>query len=353
MTLPEDNEKGVGGMIEDFKPDAYEDLPTLSNRGGTEVKVNAPAGADEATMALKYGYSMPINQISRVTLKSFGYMENGNVTDPLEQAAVKGSNAIHSLFFDAPCVNRQGRYDEEEQRAKTWEGQIREAAADRDPNAPDLTKLLNDWSKADSFMLQARVYEEHNGIENSRHLYEEYTVYQKLRDSAEFEASRLPSAENMFFWCRVRQYRIMRERAYDLAMGYPIADFTEVKKAMKDGDINDMVHLMPWPYQEGYLHVMASKLDGEAYRTMVMALVAGQLPAPQMPYPPPGMMPPWGYPGYGGDMDGDGDGDGPPDKRPAMFNLFGRKKNNQNNGDQPQNQKPPNRRRRNRQSTQR
>ena len=165
----------------------------------------------------------------------------------------------------------------------------------------------------------------------------------------------------MYFWCKVRQYRINRERAYDLAMRYPTADVTDVKRALADGkDIHDMIPQMPWAFQEGYQLVMGSKMDGEAHRTQLMALVAGQLPPPPMPY---GMgmgmgmgMPPYGYPGYGGDMEGgDGDGDGQPDKRPALFNVFGRKKNNNQNGQgqNGQNQKPPNRRRRNRQSTQR
>ena len=353
--LPEDYAGGIGEMLAKPPPaNAYEELADLQDRKGTEVKVSAPAGGDEATMALKYGYSQPINQVSRVPQKTFGYMVDGNITDPFEQAAVRGSNAIFSLFFDAPCVNRQGRYAEEEALAERYQKQMIATSAERDKDAPDLNILLHQWSQADSFMLQARVFEEQHGIEAAQKYTVEFKKYREQRDQAEFETSSLPPAENMYFWCKVRQYLINRERAYDLSMRYPTADVTNVKKALEGGDIHDMIPQMPWAFQEGYQLVMGSKMDGEAHRTQLMALVAGQLPQPPMPYPPMGgMMPPWGFPGYGGDMEG-GDEEGQPDKRPAMFNIF-RKKKNQNNGGQPQNQqqKPQNRRRRNRQSTQR
>ena len=71
--------------------------------------------------------------------------------------------------------------------------------------------------------------------------------------------------------------------------------------------------------------VVGSMMDGKAHRELLMAMVAGQLPA-QMPWQmPPGYWPQQGMqpPGQPGEQDEDEDGQ--QDKRPALVKLFGRK----------------------------
>ena len=119
------------------------------------------------------------------------------------------------------------RYDEEEKRAKDWQTKI-DANTKPDPE-PDLDGLLNRWSEADAFMLQARIVEEQRGIDEAAEHYERYISMDKQRQEVQMDAAELPPAYNMLFWCRLRQYGIMRERAYDLAMGYPTHDYTDVK----------------------------------------------------------------------------------------------------------------------------
>ena len=150
----------------------------------------------------------------------------------------------------------------------------------------------------------------------------------KQRQEVQMEAAKLPPAFNMFFWCRLRQYGIMREQAYDKAMGHPTHDFTDVKTEIAAGrDIHEIVHLMPWPFREAYQLVMGSMLDGESHRTVLMAMIAGQLPPPTMPWG--GGMMPGMWPGMmpNGPEEGEQDGENPPDKRKAMFSFFGGKKN--------------------------
>ena len=213
---------------------------------------------------------------------------------------------------------------------------------------PDINRLLEEWGSADAFMLQCRIDEERYGIDYAERHYDEYDRNEELRREAEMRASRLPPAENMLFWCRVRQYKIMRERAFDLAMGYPVNDFTEVKRELAEGkDIHDVAHRMPWAFRVGYDRVLASMMDGEAHRMLLMAMIAGQIPAqqPQVPWGLPAGY--WGaQPGQNGSQgDAQQDPDQEQDKRPALFNLFGGGNKQPQNGAQPQ-QKQPSRRRR-------
>ena len=105
----------------------------------------------------------------------------------------------------------------------------------------------------------------------------------------------------------------MRERAYDLAMGYPTHDFTEVKGEIAEGaDISDIVHKMTWPFREAYLLLFGSMMDGHAHRELLMAMIAQQLPAP--PQPPPGYWPPQ-------PQQEEQDGDEPEDGRKAIFGV--------------------------------
>ncbi len=403
MTTPDDFEGGPAGMIAAMaeKPDQYTPLTPLAQRGSTSVKLSRPQGDDEAAMAMKFGYSMPIAQVSKLSQKMYGYMRDGNIADDDEKVAIRGSNAINDLILMAACVTRQERYDEEEMRAQQWIKLIPKVknqrftldpynyvAGDEDPangldddenygetirpegavdllpagwighpranERPDINQLLDEWGEADAFMLQCRLDEERYGIDYAERYYDEYDRMEALRRDVEMRASKLSPPENMLFWCRVRQYKIMRERAFDLAMGYPVHDFTEVKRELAAGrDIHDLAHRMSWAFLVGYNRVLASMLDGKEYRMLLMAMIAGQIPVQQPQLP-------WGLPqGYwGGPPQQNGQGQGPGDgqqgdegqeqnKRPAMFNIFkGGGSKPAQNGAQPQQKQPSRRNRR-------
>ena len=394
MTTPDDFENGPAGMMSAMaeNPDLYKPLRPLGERGSTSVKMSRPQGDDEAAMAMKFGYSMPIAQVSKLSQKIYGYMRDGNIKLDDEKVAIRGSNAINDLIMMAPCVTRQERYDEEELRAQQWIKLIGQSVRERhftldpysrlpdsdggdlhDDEGPairptgrvdvlpaghrgaaeppqDINQLLDDWGGADAFMLQCLVDEVRYGIDYAERHYEQYDRMEDRRREVEMEASMLWPAENMLFWCRVRQYKIMRERAFDLALGYPVHDFSEVKRELAEGrDIHDLAHRMPWAFLAGYNRVMGSMLDGTEHRMLMMAMIAGQIPA-QQPQLPWGMPP--GYwngqqPGQNGMPPGQGDGqqgdDQEQDKRGAMFNIFKGGNKQPQNGAQPQ-QKQPSRR---------
>ena len=346
MTMPEDYPGGVGEMLQRNGAEAYNDLVPLDRRQMSAIKVNTKGGSDsdfEESLARKYGWSAPMAGLSQLARKRYGYLRDCNVTDPVAQSAIRGSNELNDFFSDAPCVNRQGRFDEEEKRAQEWSKLAAVSKADKDDDAPDIDVLLKRWSEADAFMLRARIVEEQRGIEAATPLYPRYLEMEKQRDEVLMEAAELPPAENMLFSCRLRQYGIWRERAYDLAMGYPVHDFTEVRKALHEGaDIHDVADQMPWTFLLGYRFGMASMMDGKEHRTMMMSFMSQQMPqqAPPwgMPYGPwPGMQP--------DDLDDEEREDGePPDKRKAIFNLAFMRRN----GGRQQQPKRNNRRRRRR-----
>ena len=336
--MPQDYGNGVAEMIEDAKKggDFYEALTPLGQRVTSEVRIKTKGDGDELNeLYAKFGYSMPIAQIQRLTEKLYGYERDANLDQHLEQSAVMGANALNDLILDAPCVNRELRFAVEEGRAKEWMKII-----DQSPVAPNsgdqsiedrLEDLLNRWGSADAFMLRARVVEEQRGIDEAEKmtvtgrdgektlLYDEYIRRKQERDDVEMESSELPPAWNMLFWCRVRQYQIMRERAYDSAMGYPTHDYTDVKAAIAAGqNIHDLVPRMPWPFREAYQLVTGSMLDGKDHRTLMMSMIAGQLPQPQVPWP---MMPGYG-PGMAAEPDDDEDDDEKQkDRRKAIWGI--------------------------------
>ena len=176
MKTPQDYTNGVQEMIEDGLSDPYPELTPLAMRKTTDITLKSGTGDDEAGMALKYGFSQPITQHSRLTQKLYGYGRDANLQGHLEQSAVRGAHALNDLIFDAPCLNRQGRYDEEEKQAKDWQSKMDAANPKPDPE-PDIDGLLNRWSEADAFMLQARIVEEQYGIDHAEVHYEEYSSH--------------------------------------------------------------------------------------------------------------------------------------------------------------------------------
>lgn len=331
---PEDFEGGMEEMLNTEVPDSYEALRKLSDRQSTAVKLQGGGNEDsEAAIALKYGYSQPITQVSRLAQKLWGFMRDASVTEPVARSAVKGTNALANMLLAAPCLNRQGRWDEQEEKAKEWQrlidaGRATRAArqptdidGDGEADDPDyLTQdILDRWGAADAFMLYARIYEEKHGIEAARHLYNEYDEAEKAKEVALRDAAKLPPNYNMLLACRMTQLEIMREQQYDLSMGNPTMDVTELKRKLANGaDVHDIVTEMPWPFQESYQVVMSSMLDGEAHRTLLMALMAQQVPQQSAPSP-------WGAPYWPGmqPAQGDDDEEEPEDKRGALFNVAG------------------------------
>ena len=332
MKMPEDYENGVQGMIDDTKP--YPELTPLAQRSATEVKLKTNNGVSDEELYKQYSFSAGIMQVANITKKLYGFMRDGNVQDRLEQIAIRSTNALNDLIMDAPCLNRDGRYAVEEKKAQQWLKLIEQDiqrpvvndAGEEEP-APDhrrqLYDLLNRWSAADAFMLQARLIEEQHGLDAAEHLYEEYAAKAQQLEDIRMEASQLPANYNMLYMCRVRQFEIMRERTYDLAMGYPNNDLTDVKRQLVEGgDIHDLVPMMPWPFKESYNQLMSSMMDGDAHRTLWMSLTAGQLPAQQPPWP---MGPQGFWPGManGQPQNGENGDEGPPDQRRALFNFGG------------------------------
>ena len=210
---------------------------------------------------------------------------------------------------------------------------------------PLVEDLVNKWGACDAFMFQVLLDEERHGIDYAEQHYDTYEKIERIKRDTEFMAALLPPDENAYFWCRVRQMGIIRERSYDVAMGFPTHDFSDVVDQIGTGrNIHDLAHLLDWSFNNAYRRVMGSMLDGKEYRLTLTSLIAQQVPlSPQvmqmMQQPPggfwqgqqwaqqPGMAPPGEEPVQ--------------DSRSAIFNFV---KNNQG-GQEPSPQKTRRRRR--------
>ena len=82
-----------------------------------------------------------------------------------------------------------------------------------------------------------------------------------------------------------------RERAYDLALGFPTLDVTELKQQLAEGgNAHDLVPKMLWAFKEAYQLVTRSTADGSSFRELMMSINAQQ-PPQQAPMPPPSPCP--------------------------------------------------------------
>ena len=108
--------------------EAYPALPPLAARDAASVKL-VRSGPDEKTLMASLGYSAPIAEAVKRTTKMYGFIREGALDDPLAIAALRSSLDLHVLIFNAPCTNRQGRYDLMDTAAQQWARQMKSSAA--------------------------------------------------------------------------------------------------------------------------------------------------------------------------------------------------------------------------------
>ena len=200
---------------------------------------------------------------------------------------------------------------------------------------PLVEDLVHKWGACDAYMFQVLLDEERHGIDYAEQHYDRYERIERIRRDTEFLASVLPPAENAYFWCRIRQQGIIRERSYDVAMGFPIQDYSDVLEQINASkNIHDLAHHLDWSFDNAYRRITGSMLEGTEFRTTLTAMIAQQVPLSpqmlQMMQPPPmgyWQGQPWGQP-PGPETPGE---EQMPDKRGAIFNLM-----RKNSGAQPQ-----------------
>ena len=176
-------------------------------------------------------------------------------------------------------------------------------------------------------MLEVLIEEEKYGIDYAEKHYDAYEKVEDIRRDTEFQASLLPYAENALFWCRVRQMSIVRERSYDVAMGYQIHDYSDVvEKINAGGNIHDLDQQLDWSFANAYRRVQGSMMDGHEHRLTMAAMIAQQIPTSSQMMPPPGFWYGPGNPGAQPGQDGQGD-EAEKGSRGAIFNFFRKNQN--------------------------
>ena len=191
-----------------------------------------------------------------------------------------------------------------------------------------IESLIDQWSQANNFILNVTIHEDKHGMQAARHLYPEFRRMKEQRKEVELQAGSLSADYAHYFRARVRRMAIAAERSYDMAMGNPTIDYGETRaKIGTGGDIRNLEIDMPWIFRIAFQEVAVSVADGQAHRDTLTALNAQQtIPSSANPYgmiqppSPYGPQPP--YPMMPGAPAPDAQ-----DNRPAIFNIFSRRQN--------------------------
>ena len=119
------------------------------------------------------------------------------------------SNEIKDQYMSANCLNRQGRYEEEDNIAAFWVKEM--AAITLPPDSPNVQTLLHLWNKADAFMLYARIFEAQHGIEVAKSYILPGTEGQDAQPEEEEEPAEVPrvrwDCEAELWRCNARNCR--------------------------------------------------------------------------------------------------------------------------------------------------
>ena len=342
-TMPEDYDGGVEEMLRNATSQGGGEYPDLDPLAGESQEIRLAAGNTDKDA---YPFSRPLGQIADLAFKPIGFARNGNLELPIERNALDGLLELGSLMLAAPCLNRTQRLEDADKEMKRWQDRASKTAIREDE--PDMDALLDKWSEAHAFMLEARIYQDQHGIRAARDLmvtrkgedgpeevslFDEFKRMRKQIIDAELEAGRMSHARRMVFEIQLHQYGIMAERQYDLEMKYATADYKELHQKQQGGaHIYDLVPLMPWPWQMAVRMVEVSMAGGVEHREVVTAMIASRMPTSYQPQP----SYPYGQRPNGQEEDANGQ---PHDERPALFSWV-----NGNNGNKG-NQNPRRRRR--------
>ena len=270
---------------------------TVVSRGGK--------GGTDLELFQKFAFSAIEARNQEVEGKMYGWLVNCAIDeDDPARDVIDDLLELSMLVFHAYGANLQEYFDAYEDEAKYWLKQMgrgddyqvkglspwqadpEQAESDRAKqqlealNAPvTVDSLLQQWSEGDATMNQVTIRGDKNGLESVIREYDAYMDARAIRDSAEMRAASLPPPEYQYFWCRVGQFQINSQKAYNRAMGINVPDFTKVKALIADGAvIDDVVGMMPFEFQAAYRLGRLSMADGEEHRKTKMSMHSSTMP---------------------------------------------------------------------------
>lgn len=281
MTLYAEVEPQTNGHHPDQAPgsDQYEDMKSLMP--------NAPIIHREGGPGSKNGddhrFSEFLFQQAGWQDELFGFMTLGHITEPLELELGKRLYVISMRDWLADAHNRQGRLDEEEALAAHWLAQATKGAlTDELGNAlavPEVDDLLHLWHSAEAFMQRVKIEKRRSGLSTVQALKDKYQKAAAGKLEVEFKAALLQPEYHQYYWCRIRQYQIMNERTFALAMGWPVVDYTGVKKDLSKGvSIHKLIYRMPWACRRLYGRMVNSLADGDTIREHFQIMYTKEYP---------------------------------------------------------------------------
>ena len=260
--------------------EAHSSRPRLDPLDSGAVQIGG--GDSDVDPGQKYGYSAIVAREVAATRKVYGWIRNVNLT-PEQAVVAEGLMELFRMEWMAPCANRDGRFDREEERAQRWIRMLggRKNAAAREA-MDEADALLKTWNTHAAFKLQVEIQRLKLGLDAVEQYRQPYKIATRGQLDAEFDAGQLDPYAYGYFQCRVRQFKIQRESALDDARGVGVRDYTDVKKRIALGkfEVEDIVQEMPWAYQLVYGMGQMSMSSGKEHRQLVLGLNAAMIPFP-------------------------------------------------------------------------
>ena len=285
--MPAYDEVEVKGTENGHKEHEEEGYPGLGSLPSYTPEIHRASGQGDAEGS-KYHFSKFLFQQAEMQQQLYGFLTMGRITSEQELLLVQRLFGLFLVEWEADATNREGRYQEEERLAKIWQSEMESTPMPvKGKDGKDertVEELLDDWHSAAAYMSQVFVTKRRRGLAYVQDCRDKYLTAQASREAAELDAAGLPAANNQYFWCRVRQLRIMMDRTEDLALVIPIKDYTSVKKQLSDGvSVHRVVTQMPWAFRIAYGRVFNSIADGDRIRKHLAILYTQQWPLEQRP----------------------------------------------------------------------
>ena len=108
----------------------------------------------------------------------------------------------------------------------------------------------------------------------------------RAREEAErvrYEVAELPPNHNQYFWARIECLQIDIDNNFDVQLGIPVRDYTDVKAKLLSGiPFHQLIDQFPWAFQELYARVRVS-LKGKDWRDYLTTNQIQQWPYDRRP----------------------------------------------------------------------
>ena len=293
----------------------------------------APPAAAVNTDDHGSGYSAFMHKQAELTNYLYSVVLQGDIDDAAEELLLLQLFRHFEREWTAEIANRKAYKGLAEERAGKLKARFgEEHIPDTDSGGNqlrDVDELVHDWHRATSLLTEALVQKRLHGVahvraalaqkaapvldedgnfvmvkardEAGRFRFDEdsqpvmvpktapLTCRERLkraREEAErvrYEVAELPPNHNQYFWARIESLQIDIDNNFDVQLGIPVRDYTDVKARLLSGiPFHQLIDQFPWAFQELYARVRVS-LKGKDWRDYLTTNQIQQWPYDRRP----------------------------------------------------------------------